>query len=155
MASLPAPVGDLPFVDEHQVLVAASATAVWRALVAQIPRFASSESLAGLLGAEPRQASGPPLSEGSTFPGFAAAEVEPEQRLRLTGHHHFSRYALLLTLTPQSDGTVLSARTNAEFPGLQGGIYRRLVIGSSAHRVLVKRLLRTVRQRAEASSSGR
>jgi hypothetical protein len=142
----------LPFVDEHTALISAPAAAVWHALTEQIPRFVSSESFAGLLGAEPRRASGTPLSEGTTFPGFTATEVEPEQRLRLTGRHRFSRYALVLDLFPQPVGTILSASTYAEFPGLLGRVYRLLVIDSRAHRMLVQRLLRTVRKRAEAES---
>jgi hypothetical protein len=68
----------------------------------------------------------------------------------LTGRHRFSRYALILTLAEQPDGTMLCARTQASFPGLHGSLYRALVIGSGAHRVLVRRLLRTIRRSAEA-----
>lgn len=143
---------DLPFIDEHRVLVSAPAPAVWRSLTLQItrPRFAGAEALAYLLAAEPRRASGKPLAEGASLPGFTVAEAVPGRRVRLTGRHRYSRYALILTLAAQTDGTTLSARTYAEFPGLRGGVYRRLVIGSGAHRVFVGRLLRTVRRRAEA-----
>jgi hypothetical protein len=142
---------DPPFIDEYQVLVAASAHAVWRALVARLTgsRRLGTDAFAFLVGAEPRRASNGPIAEGSTLPGFAVAAAEPGHRLRLTGRHRFSKYALVLNLDASPDGTVLSARTYAEFPGLRGTVYRRLVIGSGAHRVLVKRLLRDIGRRAE------
>lgn len=145
----PDPDDDLPFVDEHRVLVSAPSFAVWRSLTAQIPRFAGTEAFAHLLGATPRRASGRPLGEGATVPGFAVAEAVPGRRVRLAGRHRFSRYALTLTLDERPDGTMLSARTDAAFPGATGWVYRRLVISSGAHRVLVTRLLRAVRRRAE------
>jgi hypothetical protein len=142
---------DPPFVDEYKVLVAAPAHAVWRALVARLTgsRRAGADAFAFLVGAEPRRATTGPFAEGSTLPGFAVAEAEPGRRLRLTGRHRFSRYSLVLNLDESPDGTVLSARTYAAFPGLRGKVYRQLVIGSGAHRVLVTRLLRDVGSRAE------
>jgi hypothetical protein len=71
----------------------------------------------------------------------------------LTGEHRFSRYSLTFTLTRRPDATVLSARTHAQFPGLHGQAYRDLVITSQGHRVLVQRLLRSVRRRALALRS--
>jgi hypothetical protein len=141
----------LPFIDEHHVLVKASALAVWRSLTMQIagPRQAGAEAFARLVAAEPRRASGTPLDEGATLPGFKVAEAVPGRLVRLTGRHRFSRYALILTLVPQPEGTLLSARSRAEFPGLRGWVYHRLVIASGAHRFLVPRLLRAVRRRAE------
>lgn len=143
--------GDLPFIDEHQVHVSTSAPAVWRALTTQLSGrgLGGGAALAHLLAAEPRRASGSGLAEGATLPGFKVAEAAPGRRVRLTGRHHFSRYSLIFTLVTQPDGTVLIARTLAEFPGLRGSAYRWLVIGSGAHRVLVARLLRAVRRQAE------
>jgi hypothetical protein len=92
---------DLPFIDEHQLLVSAPARAVWRSLTMQLPRFAGGEAFAYLLGAEPRRATGKPLAEGATLPAFAVAEFVPERRIRLTGRHRFSRYAFILTLATQ------------------------------------------------------
>ena len=140
----------LPFVDEHRVLVAAPADAVWRALTRRSPRRRpAAAALVRLLGTEPRTASGDDLAEGATIPGFRVAAVDPGRRVRLAGRHRFSRYALELTLAEAPDGTALTARTFAAFPGLRGRAYRRAVIGSGAHRVLVGRLLRGVRRRAE------
>jgi hypothetical protein len=152
--NFPDVVNDLPFIDEHRVLISAPALVVWRSLTTQMTRSrrAGTEAFAHLLGAEPRRASEGPLGEGSTLPGFAVAEAVPGRRLRLSGRHRFSTYALILTLVTRSDGTMLSARTHAEFPGFRGNVYRRLVIGSGAHRVLIVRLLRSVRRRAEGQS---
>jgi hypothetical protein len=124
---------------------------VWRSLVAYIPKFADAEAFGRVLGTEPRSASGGPLREGSTLAGFEVAEFVAGQRLRLTGRHRFSRYALTLNLTPESAGTTLSAQTHAEFPGPLGWIYRQFVITSGGHRIIVARMLRSVRRRAEAS----
>ena len=142
--------GDLPFLDEHQVLVPAPADVVWRCLARQLHPTRPGEAFALLVGAEPRRATGRRFDEGATLPGFAVAEAVPGQFVRLTGRHHFSRYALVFSLAAQPGGTVLSARSYAQFPGLHGRVYRRLVIGSGAHRVLLTRQLRAVRRRAES-----
>jgi len=143
---------DLPFVDEHRVVIAAPGAAVWRALAVRLRRFGGSETFARMLGAEPGRATGTPLDEGATIVGFAVAAVVPERRVSLVGRHRFSRYALILDLSAASDGTTLAALTRAEFPGLRGTVYRALVIGSGAHRVLVRRLLRDVRRQAEVGA---
>jgi hypothetical protein len=143
---------DLPFIDDHHVLVDAPAALVWRSLAAQLsrgPRLAGAGTYARLVAAEPRRASGTPLSEGATLPGFRVAESVPGERVRLVGRHRFSRYALTLTLVARPDGALLSARSRALFPGPGGYAYRLLVVDSGAHRVLVPRLLHAVRRRAE------
>jgi hypothetical protein len=43
---------------------------------------------------------------------------------------------------------MLRARSYAEFPGPAGRVYRALVIGSGGHRIMVRRLLRDVADRA-------
>lgn len=150
-SSSPAADNNLPFIDEHQVVVATCAATVWHCLTTQItrPPVGNGKVLAHALAAEPRRGSGTPLGVGATLPGFSVAEAVPGLRIRLTGRHRFSRYALTFTLAEQPYGTLLSARTDAAFPGPRGRVYRALVIGSGAHRVLVVRLLREVRRRAE------
>ncbi|MFI2651475.1 hypothetical protein [Micromonospora fulviviridis] len=149
--SPPDPPGDLPFVDEHRALVAAPPAEVWRSLGTQFTHHGATgaDLLAHLLGTVPRRAAGPPLTEGAALPGFAVAEVVPGRRLRLAGRHRFSRYVLQFDLADRADGTLVSARTYAEFPGLHGGLYRLLVIGSGGHRLAVRRMLRDIRDRAE------
>jgi hypothetical protein len=140
----------LPFVDEHHVLVPAPPRVVWESLTKQFSRPGLTGLVAHLLGTEPRRASGTPPAEGATLPGFAVAQAVPGSRLRLTGRHRFSRYELIFHLRPEHDATTLSALTYAEFPGLHGRVYRRLVIGSGAHSLLLGRLLRAVRRDARA-----
>ncbi|HEV7710000.1 MAG TPA: hypothetical protein VGP16_17535 [Asanoa sp.] len=146
---------DLPFVDERQVHIAAPAEAVWAELVDRARRIGGGGAAwyAPLVGAQPRTASGPPLTEGATLPGFAVVEAVPGHRLLLRGRHRFSRYALEVTLTDDSGQTDLTARTDAAFPGAFGWCYRQLVIGSGAHAVLVGRLLKGIRAAAERRTS--
>jgi hypothetical protein len=141
----------LPYIDEHDVLVAASPETVWRHLVAAIGRPGLAASAVALLvGAVPRRASGGPLTQGATLPGFSVREAVPGDRLVLVGHHRFSEYALVYSLAGESGGTRLRARSHARFPGVRGGLYRTAVIGSGGHRVLVRRILRGVRRAAES-----
>jgi hypothetical protein len=145
---------NLPFIDEHQVLVSAPALAVWRSLTTLLARTrpAATMAFSHLVAAEPRRASGTLLDVGATVPGFTVTEAVPGHHVRLAGRHRFSQYALVLTLVTQPDETVLSAHTYARFPGLHGAVYRQLVIGSGAHRIFVRRLLGAVRRRAETQS---
>jgi len=134
----------MAFIDQHEVLVPASAAEVWKALLSHARGLDAPGPMAFVLGTEPRRATGTPFEPGSAVAGFAVAEVEPERLLRLTGRHRFSRYELAFVLTPEPGGTRLAARSSAEFPGPHGFLYRTLVITSGAHRVLVRRLLATI-----------
>ncbi|GAA5006428.1 hypothetical protein [Actinopolymorpha pittospori] len=147
---------DLPFVDEHHVVVSAPPLVVWRSLLTHFtrPDLSGAQALASVLAAEPRRASGTALDDGATLPGFAVARAVPGHLLRLTGRHRFSRYAWVFTLAVCSGGTTLTARTNAEFPGLHGSVYRGLVISSGAHRAFVAHMLRAVRRAAERETGG-
>ena len=82
-----------------------------------------------------------------TLPGFAIAEICVAQRLALHGHHRFSRYALTFELAGDGHNSSLRACTSAEFPERRGRAYRALVIGTGAHRLIVRRLLRNVARR--------
>jgi hypothetical protein len=147
---------DLPFIDEHRVLVPAPAPAVWRSLARQFTpaRLDGARALAYLLATDPGRASGTPLDQGATVPGFAVSEAVPERLVRLTGRHRFSRYALVFSLTTHADGTLLSASSYGEFPGPHGWAYRKLVITSGAHRVIVTRMLAAICARARATNDG-
>jgi hypothetical protein len=59
----------------------------------------------------------------------------------------------VFTLEDRGEGTELSARTLARFPGLHGRAYRALVIGSGAHRLVTRRWLRRIGRLAERSAS--
>jgi hypothetical protein len=143
-------VSGLPFVDELRVEVAAPVLSVWRALAVQLARSRGAPVLAPLLGTHPRRAAGRLFAAGSAVPGFRVTESVAGRRVELLGRHRFSRYALVFSFDEQPDGTVLSARTYAEFPGLHGAAYRRLVISSGAHRRVTLGLLRSVARRAES-----
>jgi hypothetical protein len=129
---------DLPYVDEHAVVIRRSRDVVWAA-VEQYARglgFGRHNPLAVVLGTQPRG-------------GFRVAESVPGEHVALEGRHHFSRYRLVFELGPSSaEGIRLSAHTYAEFPGVRGRIYRALVIGSHAHAVLTSGMVKSIAWRA-------
>lgn len=132
----------LPYLDEHSERIDAPADAVWQALVDVLRRdMGNSAAFARALGCEPA-ATSPAFAGrvGDTVPGFAVAESEPGRRLALRGRHRFSRYALTFVL----DGDRLRAQTHAAFPGVLGRLYRAAVIGTGAHRIATRRILRRV-----------
>jgi hypothetical protein len=132
---------ELPYVDEHAISIAAPRELVWSVL----QHYASTslripQGPARLLGTEPPA-------------GFEVAESAPTQSLTLVGRHRFSRYMLAFDLTDGGEGaTQLRARTYAQFPGLRGQAYRALVIGTHAHVVATKHLLRKIRRRSLEST---
>lgn len=129
----------LPFIDEHTLRIAAPRDVVWQALEKQVAaslRAAEKSLFARLLGTVPRA-------------GFEVADRQPADRLTLTGRHRFARYQLGFELVERDDGaTDLRAGTHAEFPGLRGRLYRALVIGTGAHVVATRQILRSVGRRA-------
>lgn len=127
---------ELPYVDEHAIRIAASRDVVWAALqrhVATSLLKAEGTALVRLLGTEPRA-------------GFAVSDSVPEKSLSLSGRHRFARYTLAFELADAQNGaTQLRAQTYAAFPGIHGRVYRALVIGTRAHVVATRRILRSVR----------
>jgi hypothetical protein len=148
------PITELPRVDEHIVLVEAGLGDVWSALVESLDGTfgrRGSAVYAWAVGCVPPTSSGPrPLVVGSTIPGFAVVSMAPDE-LVLEGRHRFSAYALTFHLDDLGDRTRLRAETRAEFPGVAGGAYRALVIGTGFHVLGVRRLLDGVCRRAEAA----
>lgn len=147
------PLERLPEIDEHGLLVLAPRERVWDALLAVVPGALSgrvSGRVAGALGCSETEVSGERGGIGSTFPGFVVARVIEPAALALEGQHRFSRYGLIFSLEPtRDDNTLLRAETRAEFPGLKGSAYRTLVIRTRGHVLVVNRLLRGVKRRAE------
>jgi hypothetical protein len=133
---------DLPFVDVHTIAVTATPELIWASLIATLrANFGKFRRVARLLGCVPAKASQNFTGRvGQTLPGFQVVEADVDRKLALAGRHRFSRYRLTFEIT---EGR-LSARTNAEFPGVRGKAYRAAVIGSHGHEVLVQRMLRTV-----------
>lgn len=151
---MPVSADSLPFVDEHSTVVDSPPGPAWEALRLVVERsFAGGATprFARLLGCEDDSASGPrPLALGSAVPGFHVGAAEPERELALLGSHRFSRYALTFRLDDLGAGrTRLRAETRAEFPGLKGGVYRGLVIGTRMHVLVTRRLLGAIKARAE------
>jgi hypothetical protein len=132
--------GELPYIDEHALRVAAPRAAVWTALERYV---------AGWM----RQAEGHPLTRvlGTDPPtGFAVAEREPTTRLVLAGRHRFARYELAFELADARGGTTqLRAQTYALFPGPHGRLYRALVIGTRGHVLVTNHLLRAIARLSE------
>ena len=149
-------VGDEPpFLDEHTIEIAAGVDDVWRAVLDALDGAFSGSGGSGVaraLGCADPSASGPrPLTEGSTIPGFRVVVAEPERELVLAGRHRYSTYTLTFRLeTTGPDGTHLRAESRAAFPGLLGGVYRLLVVGTRGHVAAVRRLLSGIRRQAEA-----
>lgn len=141
----------LPFIDAHRQAVDAPAERVWAVLLAVLHRrMGASERFARLLGCDPCEATGELTGRvGEAVPGFRVAEAEPGRRLALRGRHRFADYQLTFVL----DDGHLVAETRAAFPGFLGRLYRMAVIGSGGHRLVTRRLLRTV-ARAAGPSGG-
>ena len=148
----------LPCIDEHSVKTAADPKGVWKALLRVVEGSfgsASTAHVARLLGCADVGPSGPrPLATGSALPGFHVEAAEQARELALAGSHRFSDYALIFRLEAIGDGrTRLRAETRATFPGIKGGVYRALVIGTRGHVLVTRRLLGAVRRRAEKGTS--
>ena len=130
---------ELPFVDEHSILIQAPREHVWSAL----RRYVDST-----LGASARN----PLTRilGTDPPaGFEVEREIPGVQLDMAGRHRFSRYRLVFVLVDAADNeTRLSARTYAEFPRLRGRAYRTLVIGTRLHVLATNQILRSIRRAA-------
>jgi hypothetical protein len=150
---VPTDVDHLPHIDEHSISIEADPDVTWEALLRVVEGSSGSAStgrVARLLGCADTQRSGPrPLAKGSTFPGFHVESAQRPRMLSLAGRHRFSNYALIFRLDEGGAGrTVLRAETRAEFPGLEGSVYRALVIGTRGHVLVTRRLLRSAKQSA-------
>jgi hypothetical protein len=119
----------LPYIDEHAITVAADREDTWSALLEVMCRDSH---------------------DPTTVPiGFVLSEARPPVRFALKGRHPFAVYRLVFELTPDRAGhTRLRALTWADFPGVHGKAYRALVIGSRAHRVVVRGMLKRIAAKA-------
>jgi hypothetical protein len=111
----------LPYIDEHAIFVPEDRDATWRAVLQVMCRD--------------------PQDPTTVPPGFVLDDATPPQRLALKGRHPFSVYKLIFELVETPRSTEVRAVTLAAFPGIHGRIYRALVIGSGAHRIVVRRML--------------
>ena len=92
---------------------------------------------------------------GESLAGFRVARSEASRELALEGRHQYSRYRLTFEIEPEESGARVRAVTHAAFPGLRGTLYRALVVGSGGHRVVTRRMLKSVARRAERAHSHR
>lgn len=116
----------LPYIDEHATTVEADRATTWTAVTTYV---------------------------AVPF-GFVLEEAREPERYALKGRHWFSIYRLVFVLTEPNPGrTTVAAETWAAFPGIKGKMYRALVIGSGAHRIVVRRMLRKIAQQADSQSS--
>jgi hypothetical protein len=147
------PIEGLPSLDEHSIEVDAPADAAWSALFPVLEgSFAGpmSTRIARALGCAQTERDGDLRHPGGTLPGFVVARAVPPALLALLGAHRFSRYALVFGIDRLPGGRCrVRAETRAEFPGAAGRAYRALVIATHGHVLVVRRLLRTIRRRAE------
>ena len=121
----------LPYIDEHAITVAANRAETWSAVLRTICR-------------DPHDPTAVPI-------GFVLDEARPPERLALTGRHPFATYRWVFELdavAPQR--TRVRSATWAHFPGLHGKTYRALVIGTGAHRLVVRQTLKRIAAKALA-----
>lgn len=157
----PSATRELPFIDEHSLAVEAPPELVWEAIVEVTRRWveqllprsggAVGPLLARLLGCS--EADGPPPGPGvpEAIVGFRVAAERPSL-VSLVGEHRFSRYALIFRIEPAGGSScIVTAETRAAFPGRAGRIYSGAVIGTGGHVFVVRRLLSSIKHRAQTS----
>ncbi len=170
----PNPTADLPelsFIDAYSIEAKAPPERVWDVIVEQVlPRFGGgfgpvATGRVGRAGARILRAPyAPPVgtragarmagaepSPPSVVMGFRVERAERPALIALAGEHRFARYSLTLHVAPTgASGSTsrLSAETRAVFPGTAGHAYRAAVIGTGAHRLVVRRLLARIGQLA-------
>lgn len=156
--ALETPLQDLPPVDERSIEVDAPAEVAWAALFPTLSgAFDSrlSQRVARRLECRDLEASGDLHHPGGTLPGFVVARAVAPVMLALMGEHRFSHYALVIRidLLPGQRSRV-RAETRARFPGASGTAYRVAVLGTHGHGLLTRRILRSLKKRAERKSGG-
>ncbi|HWE92081.1 MAG TPA: hypothetical protein VG317_21640 [Pseudonocardiaceae bacterium] len=154
------PLSELPHLDEQAIVSTAGVDDVWAVLTDTPDRIFAPTLMAGyarIVGCADHTASGPrPLAEGSTVPGFRVTSAIPGAELVLAGRHRFSTYALIFRLEPlDADRCRLRAESRAVFPGLAGGVYRLLVVGTGGHVLAVRWLLAGIASRSESRARNR
>lgn len=156
--ALRTPLQELPSIDEHSIEIDAPAEAAWAALFPTLSRTLdnrTSRRVCRALDCRDQIAEGDLHHPGGTLPGFVVARAVAPVMLALMGEHRFSNYALVIRidLLPGQRCRV-RAETRAHFPGAKGRAYKLLVIGTRGHVLVVRRLLRSVRKRAEKRAAG-
>ena len=115
------PIESLPFIDEHDIEIAAKPDEVWDALIRAVSVMGESRKGAPIskaLGCEETQAEGEAGEIGSKIPGFVVTRSVKPAVLALMGQHRFSQYALIFTIVEKPSGLMLLTR--ADPSGLPG-----------------------------------
>ncbi|GIK78569.1 MAG: hypothetical protein EDQ89_12650 [Acidobacteria bacterium] len=147
------PLEQLPAIDEHAIEVDATAEASWNALFPTLVRSFGSRGAhryAEHVGASVTVAEGDLRHPGGTLPGFTVIRAIEPVMLALAGRHRFAEYAIVfrIDLLPGQRSQV-RLETRADFRGRRGRLYRTGVIGTRGHVILVNRMLRAIKRRAE------
>jgi hypothetical protein len=122
----------LNYIDEHAITVAATRAETWPGVLKTLCR-------------DPNDPSSVPFA-------FALDEARPPERFAMRGRHLFAVYRWTFELDDEGPHrTRVRSATWANFPGLHGKIYRALVIGTRAHRVVVRLTLKRIATRALAA----
>ena len=145
---------DLPFVDEHGTLVAASAETVWQVLLDHLDRQFSRSSSNGVrvccrLCRRRRV--------GTAAPRRRLDAARLSSRCPLSRSPKSCSRAVIGSRPTVSRSESISAagvsrgcgpRPAVSFPGVAGECYRRVVIASGGHAILLRRLLSGVRRKS-------
>jgi hypothetical protein len=150
-------VTELPYLDEHTTVIAATVDQVWAGLLETLDRAFSRSGAARYaraVGCADVGVAGPrPLDEGSSMPGFEVVTAVPPSLLVLAGRHRFSTYGLTFRIEALGERrSRLRAESRATFPALAGRVYRTLVVGTRGHVVIMRRVLSSVRRAAELAA---
>ena len=156
--SIDVPLEMLPSIDEHEIEVDAPAEATWAALFPALEHAFDtkfSRRYSERIGAIETDCHGDLHHPGGTLPGFVVSRSIAPVMLALLGEHRFSRYAIVIRidLLPGQRSRV-RLETRAEFTGKKGLFYRAGVLGTRGHVLVVRRLLRSIKRRAERSVNG-
>ncbi|MEM6105057.1 DUF2867 domain-containing protein [Mycobacterium sp. 050272] len=128
----------LLYIDEHAITIDADRSDTWSALLRVMCR-------------DPHDPAGVPI-------GFVLDEAREPERFALAGRHPFAAYRWVFELEAEAARrTRMRATTWAAFPGVHGRIYRALVIGTGAHRVVTRGTLKRIAAAAlrEKNESGK
>jgi hypothetical protein len=152
------PLEQLPPIDEHAIEVDAPAEASWDALFPTLEHSFGTRGArryAQRAGASVTVAEGDLHHPGGKLPGFTVIRAVEPVMLALAGRHRFAEYAIVfrIDLLPGQRSQV-RLETRADFRGRKGRLYRAGVIGTRGHVILVNRMLRAIKRRAEGSIGG-
>ncbi len=152
------PLEDLPPIDEHYIEVEAPAEATYAALFPTLESALGSKfahSYCERIGAVETEAHGDLHHPGGTLPGFTVTRAIAPVMLALTGEHKYAKYAVVfrIDLLPGQRSRV-RIETRAQFAPRRGTLYKAAVIGTRGHILIVNRMLRSIKRRAELSVNG-